>query len=870
MRHPLDWLLRLAVPKDDRPAVLGDLSEEYERRVRPQRSWLGAHAWYVGELCAAVGFALIGRVRQGSRAVAPFGLESVWQDLRYGVRSLRKSPGFTAVATFSLALGLGANLAVFRFVEAVLLDGLPVPHPEELALVQGRFSYPWYRELATQNDVFATLAARWTNPMNLTTQDHADYLAAEVVSGSYFETLGVRPAAGRLLNADDDGAEGAHPVCVISDRLWQAQFGGDPSTIGRTVLLNTHPFQIVGVTERGFAGAELQARFDLQVPMSMIALLTGDPRDSWSWTGMQVFGRLKPGVSRAAAERRLRTIGQQIDREHGRVRTAGAVYRLDDGRQGLGTIRPQLGDPVLIAALLSGLVLLLASANLANLLLAKTSDRRHEFAVRRSLGASRARLVSLLLIEVLLLAFGGGLLGLGMATVLDRVLGAMLFGPGSLMHIAASPSRAGLTTAAALVILVALTIGLLPALAATRDSPLEGLRDAPRARARRPWSSRALVVIQVAVCLTLVFGAGLFARSLVHLRAVNLGLNPSQVVVMAMDPARSGDSAEASATFYNAVLQRARLVLGVQSTALASDGTMTGRMFAGPVSVPGSSSDPDLFNNDFIAISPGYLTTVGLSLVAGRAFTDRDAAGAPGVVLVNQRFVDYYWPGQSPIGRHIKVMGRDEEIVGLVETAKYEAVREEPQITIYLPLAQHPTSERILLVRTAADPAQTLAVLEAAVRAIDPRVPVYRAASLGDYVNAGLSSERILNLLAALFAAIAVIVSAAGLYGLVSHSVGRRTREIGVRLALGARRHDVLRLFVIEMATLVLLGIALGAPLALAVARQFGAILYGLAPSDPLTLAAAALGLGATAVVAVALAASRATRIDPVVALRAD
>ncbi|HEY6359402.1 MAG TPA: ABC transporter permease, partial [Vicinamibacterales bacterium] len=452
MRHPLDWLLRLAVPKDDRPAVLGDLSEEYERRVRPERSWLGAHVWYVGQLGAVVGFALIGRVRQLSRAVATFRIEAVGQDVRYGVRRLRKSLGFTAVAVLSLALGLGANLAVFRFVEAVLLDGLPVPHPEELAIVRGGrgFGYPWFRELATRNDVFADVAARSITEVNLTTRDHADFLAAEIVSGSYFDTLGVRPAAGRLLNAGDDGAEGAHPVCVISDRLWQEQFGGDPSTIGRTVLLNTHPFQIVGVTERGFAGAQLQARFDLQVPMSMIALLGGNSRDSWNWTGIQVFGRLKPGLSRAAAEPRVRTIGQQIDRDHAKVRAAGAVYRLADGRQGLGTIRPQLGDPVLIAALLSGLVLILACANLANLLLAKTSDRRHEFAVRRSLGASRARLVSQLLIEVLLLAVGGGVLALGIATVLDRVLGAMLFGPGSLMHIASSPSRAGLTAAAAL------------------------------------------------------------------------------------------------------------------------------------------------------------------------------------------------------------------------------------------------------------------------------------------------------------------------------------------------------------------------------------------------------------------------------------
>jgi predicted permease len=297
---------------------------------------------------------------------------------------------------------------------------------------------------------------------------------------------------------------------------------------------------------------------------------------------------------------------------------------------------------------------------------------------------------------------------------------------------------------------------------------------------------------------------------------------------------------------------------------------MSGGMFAGWVRVPGSTAEPDRFNNNFNAISPGYMRTIGLPLVAGRGFTDQDDALAPLVVIVNQRFVDYYWPGQSAIGRRMTVLGKDVEIVGLVRTAKYQAVREDPQITIYFPIAQRPMSEVTLHVRTGADPASTAAALTAMVRAIDPRLPVYNAATLADHVNARLSNERVLNLLATIFGALAIIVSAAGLYGLVAQSVARRTREIGIRVAVGAQRRDVMGLFVSDTMTLVLIGIGAGVPLALGAARQFSAILYGLDPSDPLTLALAAGGLGVVAIIAVALAAQRATRVEPIVALRAD
>jgi macrolide transport system ATP-binding/permease protein len=798
-------------------------------------------------------------------------LNAFFYDVRFATRTLRKRPGFTAAALLSVGLGLGANLAVFRFVDAVLLKSLAVPSPHQLVILRGGrgFGYPWFRELASRNDVFANTAARWTVRVNLTAEDRTEYMPAEIVSGTYFDTLGVRPALGRLLNTDDDGAEGAHAVCVISYGFWQRRLGGDPTVVGRSVILNTQPFQIVGVTERGFTGAELQVPYDLQVPMSMIALLGGNPRDSWSWTGIQVFGRLKPGLSREIAEPRVAAIGHQIDLDHKIPRQPNRPYTLAEGRQGLGSIRAQLGDPVLIAMLLSGLVLLLTCANLANLLLARTSERRHEIAVRRSLGASRGRLASQMLVESLVLATSGGLIALGIAAVLDRTLSAMLFGPMNRMHVEAAPSPLGLAVASALTMFMAIAIGVLPALAATRQAPLDGLHETSRTGGQRTRSSRALVVIQIAICLVLLFGAGLFARSLRHLRTIDLGLDPDHVVVLTMNPGRSGYSKTQAADFFDTVLRRARFVPGVQSAGLAGITALSGGMFAGWIRVPGSAADPDHFNNNFNAISPEYPRTVGLSLVAGRAFTDGDDAGAPPVVIVNQRFVDYYWPGQSPMGRHVTMLGKDVEIVGLVRTAKYQTVREDPQITIYFPIAQRSMSEITLHVRTDTDPARTAEALATMIRAIDPRMPVYNVATLEDHVNAGLSNERVLNLLAALFAALAIVVSAVGLYGLVAQSVARRTREVGIRLAVGAQSSDVMRLFVLDTIVLVLIGIAVGAPMALGVARYFGAILYGLAPSDPLTLAVAAAGLGAVALLAVALPARRATKVDPIDALRA-
>jgi predicted permease len=788
------------------------------------------------------------------------------QDTRYGMRTLRKSRGFAVAAIATLGLGLGANMAIFRFVDAVLLKSLPVENPEELVLVRPwASSYPAFREFAARNvDVLASTAARWTIAVNLTADGTTELMPAELVSGSYFGTLRVKPAVGRLLTPEDDGAEGAHPVCVISYGLWQRRFAGDAAVVGRFIELNATPFEIVGITHRGFNGADLHARHDVQIPMSMTYLFAGMERDSSSWAWLTMFGRLAPGVAREQAEVVVRARFQP--RFDWQKRTP---LFLSDGRQGAGSLKTQFEDPVLIAQLLSACVFLIACANLASLLLAKTSARRHELAIRRSLGASRGRLMSQLIVESFLLASAGAALGTGLAVLLDRVLAAMLAAPGSNLNLTAVPSALGLTVSFGLGVVAALAIGVLPALIAAGDAPLDGLRDTPRTGPRSGWLGRGLVVTQVVVCLVLVFAAGLFARSLHNLRTIDLGLDPRHVAVLTANPERSGYSMERTREFYAEWLRRARHVPGVSSVSLASITAMSGAMFAGAVTVPDAEprSGPEP-NNNFNVVTADYFQTVGMPLLAGRTFTERDDAKAPAVAVVNERFVEHYWPGRSPIGRPITVFRKSVEIVGLVRTAKYTAVREDPQITIYFPAAQRPVRELTLHARVVGSTAAATAALMETVRGIDPRVPVYNVGVLEDHVNARLANERVLYVLSMLFASLALLVACAGLYGLVAYSVVRRTREVGIRLAVGAQRGQILRLFVKDAVVLVGTGIALGIPLSFVAGRQFSTVLYGLDPSSVSTLLVASSILATVAAVAAGFPAAKATRVDPVVALR--
>lgn len=808
--------------------------------------------------------------REDARAVwFPAWLEAVLQDLRYGLRGLRRDRAFAAATIATLALGIGANLAIFRVLDAVLLESLPVRHAAELALIRPwAFSYPQYLELtAATRPAFSDTAARWCLVVNLSAGESVERVPAELVSGSYFRTLGVRPYLGRLLDDTDDGAEGTHRVCVVSHRLWQRVFGGDVAAIGRVVRLNGEPFQVVGVTESGFAGGDLHARSEMQVPMSMTRLFAGMPRDSAAWSWLTISARLRRGVSLQQAERVVRAhLKPAYDWQK------QEPIRLEAGRQGAASLRGQLKRPALIAQLLSGSVLLVALANLAGLLLARTSSRRREFGIRHALGASRRRVASQVLTEGLLLATAAGGVGWGVAAILERVLQGMLQRPGS--NVALAPSGNWLSAGAlgTLVVLSALVVGVLPALAAARgERALDALQDVPAARTGRGWASGAFVPAHVALSLVLVFAGLLFARSLHNLRTVDLGFDPHHVVLMTIDPGGVRYTRERTAAFQQELLRRARLVPGVAATGLASVTSLSGGMIGGAVYVPDAPPPAGRpRNNNVNFVTAGYFESVGLPIVAGRTFSEHDASNTTRVAIVNEAFAHYYWPGQAAVGRHFALFNRQQtiEVVGVVRTAKYMEVREEPQLIIYTPLSQWPSSAVTLHARTAGDERLVMKALQAVARGIDPAVPAYGVVGLGDVVDATLSRERVLNVLSVLFAILALMVASAGLYGRVAHSVARRRREIGIRLAIGAPRQKIVTLFALGTLRLAAVGVAVGIPAALSVGRYFSAVLYGVEPASVWWASAAALLLATVSAVAVIFPAARAAGLDPTLTLR--
>jgi predicted permease len=824
------------------------------------------------------GSAIDARRRMGNVTIAKEDARLAWtfdwlaplaRDARIAVRGYRRSPGFAMAAVLVIALGLGANMAVFRFVDAAIFETLPVARPHELVRVGGRvYSYPAFQEVAggTQ-DVLSHVAAWSRTRANLTLAGRAEYVSVDLVSGSYFHTLGVRPALGRLLTVEDDGAEGAHRVCVIGYGLWQRLFAGALDIVGTTVLLQDESFQIVGVAERGFEGGALHQRSDVHVPLSMVQALGGDVRDTPGVRSLQVIGRLAPGVSRQQAEGVIRARYQDLESPR-----PGTPLAVTDGRQGFGSARATLLDSVLVAQALSLCVLLTACTSLTGLLLARVSARRHEIALRLALGASRRQVVAQLAVEAAGLVAAGAVLACCVAVVLDGELLKMLGGPESTLHIGATPSRIGLVALLIVSMLTVIGVGLLPALSATRKLPVNALRESGRAGGAVSRLAAPLITAQVAGCLVLVFGAILLGRTLYNLRSLDLGLDPEHVVVVTASPSHASYSRERRMAFYDEWLRRVERTPGVTSAGLAVITAMTESMFALRLDVPDAVVNDTAPNNNVNIVSPDYFRTIGLPIVEGRSFTAADTAQSNLVAIVNQRFVDHYWPARSPIGRQFSLPRGPVTVVGVVPTAKYGTVREEPQVVFYLPFAQQGAmvGEATLHARVDGDTAEVAAALARSARELDPAIPIHSAGALSGHVEARLANERVLNVVGLLFGTLALLVSAAGLYGSVAYAVARRTREIGIRTAIGAQRLDIIRLFTSRTLWSIASGIAMGAPMALTAGRSLGGVLYGVAPSSTSALAAAVLLLAVVAATAAIIPALRAAKVDPVRALRAE
>ena len=815
-------------------------------------------------------------------------LESILHDLRFAVRSLQRSPGFAAVAILSLAFGIGVNAAIFTLVHAILLKELPVAEPHRLVEIRGRigdfstnaFSYPAFRELARQASIFESAIGFHSNQVLADPGDGAQRAMAQFVSGGYFRFFNARPVMGRLLNEEDDREVGAHPVCVLSYDAWQALLGGDPDVLQRRIRIRAVTLRIVGVVAPGFTGAELQARHDLYVPASEVNALTGIERDSANYIWLNAVGRLRRHMTRAEASARLaaasRAIEDALPKDHA---NADAVYELLDASKGFDSWRTDLHDPLLILMVTVALVLLVACANLANLLLARGAERRQEFAIRLAIGIGRGRLIRQLLVETALVAAVGGAFGLLLSGALIQSLLAMFNGGSEWKVLQISPDSTVLLFTFAVCLVTILVAGLYPAWQASRTGIGPGLQNTARA-GRRGVMRRALILVQVTLAVVLAFGASLFAHSLRNLKTIDLGYKIERVLVVQIGvnemPRGVGvngvpHDGKPAASPMGEILDRARQLPGVEAAAIASPGPLSGMMVGIAVSrVEGGAAKRDLGTIHTMLVTPGYFTTMRARLIRGRDFSRADRAGAPPVAIVNQRFAALAWPGVDPIGKHFDGMSKGTEVIGISANSRDRDVHQETAPTVYLAYDQHDWPGGSVALRCAAP----LGAIESGVRRIvksaAPGYQVDRVASLELVRDNQLHLERLLAFLSSLFGALGVALALIGIYGLIAYSVKRRTREIGIRISIGAQRWSVLWLFAREAALLVAAGMLLGLPLALLLARFAGKLLYRVPTSDPIGIAATVALLGLGGLAASLLPARGATRVSPVEALRYD
>ncbi len=809
-------------------------------------------------------------------------LEQAWQDVRFAARLLRRSPVFTAVAVVSLAVGIGANTTIFTVVNGLLVR--PRPGLVETGLVDvGRsqngsgfdnmsyLNYVDYRDAS--GDVLQGLAAYSIDPrpMSLATGDTAIRIYGQYVSGNYFDVLGVRPEAGRFFRADEDQAAGGAAVAVASHRFWQEQFGGDPSLVGRTVTLNNQVVTIVGIAPGAFTGT-MVLRPDVWVPLHA----RPDPGLFTSRGGVWLIGigRLAPGVTVSRAGAALATIAARLEHDY------------PDANKGKGVVvAPSSAFPaelglyvkgfLAILTGLVGLVLLIASVNVAGMMLARAAGRRREIAVRLAIGAGRARLVRQLLTESLLLFLLGGGAGLVLALWMRNLLVALV--PQLPLPVVLDLPLDGrvLAFTAAVSLAAGALTGLAPALQASRADVVPALKDDARSGGGRTLRLRNLLVgSQIALAMLLVVAAGLFLRALQGADRIDPGFDPTNVELASLDLSLGGFDRTSGEAFGRTLLDRVRALPGVESACLTVQLALDGSGFGMGGIAPADHALPNgrkTLGLDWNAVTPGYFRTLGIHLVRGRPFREGDRQGAPPVAIINETLARQLWPGEDPLGRRLINPRPDGditmEVVGVEKDRKYRSLGEAPRPFIYVPLAQRYVSGVSLLVKRAGGPSVIPAV-RAALHDLAPTLPIVHAEALASYIGIGLLPQRIALTVAGSLGIVGFLLAAVGIYGVTAYTVSRRTRELGIRMALGARPQDVGRLVLAQGARLAGAGIAAGLALALVVSRLIASLLYGIGPGDPLTYAAAGTLFAAMTLVASWAPARRAARVDPMTALR--
>jgi predicted permease len=830
------------------------------------------------------------------------------QDLRYAARTFRKSPVFLAVAVLSIAFGIGANTAIFTLVDQVLLRLLPVKDPQQLVMFWGRgphygsnngrhkLSYPMYEDFRDHSStVFSGMFARWSEQMSVTSDGKSERVNGELVSGTYFQVLGVDAALGRVFTADEDKSRGGEPYAVISYRYWMSRYAGSPGVIGKKIIVNGYPLTIIGVSQAGFDGTDPGESPQIRVPIMMkIEMDPVGSKFSYNFISrrgrwVNVFGRLKPGVTIERANAALEPLFKQMlmmevqQKEFSRaapeVRQSFLTMWLEllPASKGNSDLRRRFSSALLVLMAIVGLVLLIACANVANLLIARATARQKEIAVRLALGASRWRIISQLLIESLMLAIAGGLLGLVLAVWMDKALLAFLPRGDSSLTISTVPDWRILSFNFAVALLTGVIFGLVPALQATRPQIAGTLKDqgGSIAGGTSVTVRKALVAAQVTLSLLLLIGAGLFIRSLQNLKDLDPGFNTGNLLEFSVDPVLAGYKPDRGLDFYRQLRENLDAIPGIESSTLAVMPVLTGSEWDNSVTVEGYISKPTESPDPHMQfISPDYFKTLKIPILLGRDFRMTDINGAPKACIVNEKFARKFFKDGNALGRHIG-MGADPgtkldiEIVGVARDTKYESMRDEIPIEVYQPYTQ---VEFVLgmmaYVRTSRQPEQAVTAIRRTVSQLDSNIPVSDMKTLEAQQDESLITERLVTSLSTAFGILATLLAAIGLYGVMAYMVAQRTREIGVRMALGAKSADVVWLVMKEVLLLVAIGITVGLPAAYGLTRFAKSQLYGVQPDDALTLALATAGIALVAMASGYIPARRATMVDPIRALR--
>ncbi len=829
-------------------------------------------------------------------------MNGILKDFQYAARTLLRSPGFTLATVLTLAIGIGGTTAMFSALDQATLRPLPVKDPERLVYLQwngpwmngsntgfAKWSYPWYEDLRDESEIFEELFCKYMSSANFGHAGESRRIRVSLVSGNYFGGLGINASGGRAITPDDDKIPGGHPLAVLGHSFWAEQFNSDPAVIGQSIQLNGRAFEVIGVGPKGFRGVEFGDVAQVFVPVAMKAALSPGwmamydlekRRNRW----VQVVGRLKPGISIAAADVALEPLFRSLVEydleqpeltaagEYGRERYRSAQLDVHPGAQGVWPGRDASKTALTTLMSMVGLLLLIGCANVANLLMARGAVRGKELAIRVAIGAGRLRVIRQLMAESLLLAIAGGALGLAVSAWTMSFI-VWVVGDSNFQNvISTAPDPRVMTFTLAISLLTAVIFGLMPAIHSVRLGIASSLREQAGSLAGGLALRKAFVAFQVFLSVLLLVGAGMFMRTLDNLRAIDTGIKTEETLVFGLEPIKNGYNRESADALLETLRRRLASLPGVENASYAMVRVLAGNAWNSSVEVEGyKKGEGENMNVYHNAVASGYFDTLGAAILEGRDFRESDGATAPQVGIVNQKFAEAFFKGESPIGRKFTLGGGDPvvEIVGVVPDLPYEGVREEVPRQAYVPFAQmNGALEAHLHIRGSIPPEELVIPARQIVRELDANIPVFDLNVLEDDLNRTLTLKRLIANLGGAFGVVAALLSGVGLYGILAFSMARRRREIGLRIALGAQRTDIAGLALKELVVLFGVGVVAAIPVSVALGRVIEAQLYGVSAFDPLTIAGAVAGLVVVSAAASFLPAWNAARTEPMTALR--